>query len=365
MSRGSSFNKPIMVAVDQVSSFSSRPVVEILRGLGLNSGNLIFTNSLTTLISNVKIINSFDNLLAEASDRDCIVLAAANWLNEYEDLEWLAKLLEQTKLPVFLIGIGTQSSLAMQIPQLKAGTLKLLKLISERTGFIAARGEFTCEILNFYGIKNAIPTGCPSMLLAGPRGPVLSEAKAADPIVHSTRHEYEQADTFQLFLYRQARKHGYKILLQSETPDIHCVLGKADYDLRCHEVLRTTYGTESDAEIASYLSSNGLFFSNYSEWMAGVQGHGFSIGTRIHGTIASILAGIPSTQIVHDARTLEMVRAMYIPYILASEIDISRDLNIPAFVDSYDASEMLKYYSVYYRRFVDYFRLNGLATSLG
>ena len=45
----------------------------------------------------------------ELAGRDVVVLAAANWINSYDDFGWLANRLERIKLPVLLVGVGAQA----------------------------------------------------------------------------------------------------------------------------------------------------------------------------------------------------------------------------------------------------------------
>ena len=186
------FKAPLIVGVHQAADWRSRPIKDTLQGLGENTGNMMFTESLLRAISGAKW-GSFSLTPEELDGRDAIVLAAANWINSFEDFGWLVERLERSKLPVILVGVGAQSSLKMEIPVLKPGTLKLLQLVSQRSESIAARGAFTCEVLSSYGINIALPTGCPSLLLAGRAGPSIAfpdAITASSCCVHSTRHGF-------------------------------------------------------------------------------------------------------------------------------------------------------------------------------
>jgi hypothetical protein len=44
------------------------------------------------------------------------------------------------------------------------------------------------------------------------------------------------------------------------------------------------------------------------------------MGSRIHGNISALLAGVPAVVIVHDSRTLELARYHEIPYIMAADV---------------------------------------------
>lgn len=60
------------------------------------------------------------------------------------------------------------------------------------------------------------------------------------------------------------------------------------------------------------------------------------IGTRFHGCMLAIQAGVPSICIPHDSRTLELCQSTKIPYINAREVvtkglDINQLLDLPNF----------------------------------
>lgn len=46
------------------------------------------------------------------------------------------------------------------------------------------------------------------------------------------------------------------------------------------------------------------------------------IGSRIHGTILGLMAGLPSMCLVIDARTYELSKQMSIPYINCMKVPI-------------------------------------------
>ena len=193
---------PLVVGVRQFETPHPGNRVQVaIDGLGRNTGNMMFTHSLCQVLADARW-GSFNFKPEDLHDRDAIVLASANWINGFEDFGWLADRLEKTTLPVFLIGVGAQASLSMEIPKVSPGTLRLLALVRDRSISIAARGSFTCEVLEQLGIKSAVETGCPSLLLAGAEGPKINMNSISREtcVVHSTRHGFQGADAFQQWL---------------------------------------------------------------------------------------------------------------------------------------------------------------------
>lgn len=360
--------KPLVVGVGQVPRWSNSDTVSgVLNILGENSGNMMFTESIMRSLYNSKR-SSFAIPDESLEDRDCIVLAAANWINEFEDFSWLANRLEQIDLPVFLIGVGAQSDLDHEIPDVPIGTQRLLKISSDRSNLISARGEFTCDVLNKLGIYNVVPTGCPSMLLAGRAGPkFVKQANLDNVLLHSTRHGFNRANSFQTWLYREAMRNDWSILLQSEHADIYYALdktGNPEIISKADPILKEVYGTDNIDIIAKFLRDRGVFFSGYENWISGMERYTFCIGSRIHGTVASIISGTPSVLIAHDSRTLELASAMHIPYILSKDIIEGKELPLEKMIEIYENSKSFSKYGIYFNNYLDFFEKNGLSHNI-
>ena len=56
------------------------------------------------------------------------------------------------------------------------------------------------------------------------------------------------------------------------------------------------------------------FYVDPWPWIDDLRDFDFSFGTRIHGTIAALLAGTPAVVLAHDSRTLELARYFDIPH---------------------------------------------------
>ena len=223
------FKSPLVVGIRQFVDWEEAGSVEAtLYGLGQNTGNMMFTQALLNVLEGARW-GSFGIAPADLEARDVIVIAGANWINEFDDYGWLADRLEKTSLPVVLVGVGAQSSLAMEIPKVTPGTMRFLSLVKDRSVSIAARGGFTCDVLAQLGINNAVPTGCPSLLLAGRGGPSITVPERISfetTCVHATRHGARPTKAFEEGLYRLALREKMDIVLQSEMSDIFYVLGK-------------------------------------------------------------------------------------------------------------------------------------------
>ena len=69
----------------------------------------------------------------------------------------------KTRLPITMVGVGAQASSRLTTCPVHPNTLKLMRLVSERSAQIGARGFYTAEVLAGYGIHNVRVIGCPSL----------------------------------------------------------------------------------------------------------------------------------------------------------------------------------------------------------
>jgi glycosyltransferase involved in cell wall biosynthesis/GT2 family glycosyltransferase len=363
------YRNPLVLGVGAARPLNSNlPVDAIVASLGKNTGNILFSEAAFRSIENARR-SDYSIRPSDVEGRDCIVIAAANWLSQYTDFGSLAEKLERFKLPTVIVGIGAQADRETGVPDISAGTLRLMKFISETSAEISARGEYTCEVLNHYGIKNVRATGCPSLLLIGGGEPVVKQSDTLaneNVVIHSTRHSFNHCSPLQAYLYRQALANRHGLVLQSELADMHCIVSDTLDDTtraQCDRVLSDVYGV-SAAEAGSYLKANGQVFFGLEDWLEYLRAKDFCLGTRIHGTIAALLAEVPAALITHDSRTAEMARAMAIPYFSASNLDTTKPLNVEEFYDKDQLQKFVAGYSTYSRRFMDFFAKNGIPTRL-
>lgn len=364
---------PIVLGINANPADHSQSVADMLRCTGQNTGNILFSKATFGLFDNSarKIpYGAFKPDRLESSD--CIVMAGANWLNQNADFGALSEKLEAANLPIIVLGLGAQSGLSKSIPKLKPGTQRLVSLLAERSPLISARGTFSCEVLEHYGAKNAVATGCPSLLMSRDMVPTFRNQAADGPlnaqdiVIHSTRHHFNEADAFHTYLYRQALLNRHDLLLQSELADFYPVLGRSD-DTATAEKTRVCLEQVYEAkatEVEKYLKAHGHVYFNLDEWFDYCRQKRFFLGTRIHGTIAAILSGTPSLLIAHDSRTVELAEAMGVPYVLKGTVDIHQPLRAEAYYEQAMAHDFTDSYRRYLSVFKEFFEACRLHTNL-
>jgi polysaccharide pyruvyl transferase WcaK-like protein len=295
---------------------------------------------------------------------------AANWLNDGSDFGALSEQLESANLPIIALGLGAQSTLDKKIPRLKPGTKRLLSVLAERSPIISACGPFSCEVLEHYGAKNSVATGCPSLLMSRGTCPAFRVSDAPlmkeDIVIHSTRHHFNTTAPFHTYLYRQAYLNGYDLLLQSERSDLFYATGQVAGDemmAKANSCLQEVYSAEV-SDIEAYLEKHGQVYFDVEEWYDYCRSRRFFLGTRIHGTIAAILSGTPSLLIAHDSRTVELAETMGIPFVLKDEVDVTRPLDLERYYAQALGHDFAPGYSRYWETYRDFFASIGLQTNL-
>lgn len=204
------------------------------------------------------------------------------------------------------------------------------------------------------------------MLYMGPQGPKIRRPEnltSADCVVHGTRHLFGSCDQLQRHFYAEALRQDMDLLLQSELADSYYALGHLDDSdilARCDAVLTENFSCVDKTKIASYLRNHGKMFLNFEEWLQYAASKKFCLGTRIHGTIASLMAGTPAVLVTHDSRTLEMAQIMNVPFVRHSMIDTKSPLDVPSYFNEEALQTFERGYGAYYANFMAFFAKNKL-----
>jgi hypothetical protein len=236
------------------------------------------------------------------------------------------------------------------VAPLNSGLIHLLKVLAERTE-IGVRGEYDAEILNGIGIKNVCVIGCPSLYYHMDSDFRIDEADTSCENVNvnfttdfnnlgiSQRTAVEVHWPVLLYfinIWEQQSVHMDFTMQKppfTEMSDIHAVL--------------LSYG-----EVHPFYQACGRYFYSAKDWIHGLKKNDFSIGTRFHGNVAAILAGIPALMINVDKRMEEMNKYYKIPSIDISEFD--REKSLGYYRELADYSEFNKNYRKAYDNFTDY-----------
>ncbi|HEY0946389.1 MAG TPA: polysaccharide pyruvyl transferase family protein [Opitutaceae bacterium] len=287
---------------------------------GLNTGNLLFADAVFKYLhvspeqelatDRYRFPTSDATMSPELLNEqfDCLVLPAANWLARYYRpmLPLYAEKIRRLRIPCVVIGLGAQSGGEDNfdfLREIRSEAKDFLAAVSDHCASISVRGEFTAECLRRLGFNNVNVTGCPSFY-----------RNLQDFTV--TRRPVDRGD-FQLAV------NGNKKLLAKMVPELFgrypAVLFSQGDILRValdparapwHDLQRAVRDGFSMRLLAE---GRVRCFGDITPWIEELRRFPFSLGTRIHGSILSLLAGTPAVLITHDSRTAEMAGFYRIP----------------------------------------------------
>lgn len=297
-----------------------KPTPMRLQECGNNTGNNMFFYAVDNQLAGRKTHVTWESKGPDIERKaDVLVVVAANWIYDGFDLGAVARILETTTIPAIVIGLGVQASNEKHVFNLKPGTERLLKVLRERDITVCARGEFTRKLLqDKWNIGNVIATGCPSNFL----NPSLRlgrkmEVRAARPIesaivsVEATpSHAAANAALLAMLGHLE-----WKCVLQNP--------------LKYLEILRPSKGqlpddAEADLAAAGLIAGKPGSLRQYvlqrlealydaEAWLDFASRYDFSMGTKLHGNMASFQVGVPTVFLGHDVRTRELADIMQVP----------------------------------------------------
>jgi hypothetical protein len=244
-----------------------------------------------------------------------------------------------------------------EVAPLDRSLLDLLTRFAERAE-LGVRSEYDAEILNAYHIKNVRVIGCPSLHYHMDRdfkvNDSVREVKSVNfnfttDFANLGISQKDAVDIHWPLLLTFIRRHEKNLF------NIDFTMQKPPFAEICdiHSIL-LSYG-----EVHQFYSDCGRYFYSVRDWIDGIkEKNDFSIGTRFHGNIAAILAGVPTLMINVDKRMKGMNDYYKIPSIDIGEFDYRKPIEY--YRELADYSEFNRNYSEIYDDFVDYCNKNGV-----
>lgn len=229
-------------------------------------------------------------------------------------LEKLAQSFAKIRIPIYVIACGVQAdsydNLEEVCEAIKEPATNFIRAVYNSGGEFALRGYFTKEFFDRLGFHSAVVTGCPSLYQVGR---MLSISKKSvqisdfAPIVNgklkdcvSYLEEYPLGQFFD--------QHTYWELIYGKDSKQFCSVADVRMLIRKYSL----------KEIEMLVKNRVKLFPDMENWRNYIRKKGFqfSFGSRIHGNIMPILAGIPAVVYACDARTREMAEFFDIPMVM-------------------------------------------------
>jgi hypothetical protein len=343
------------------------PETALLRNtIAGNAGNLIFSAASQRILTTATTDVTADRFVIKPGDAerineryDAYVLPLANAFRlGYEPmLVRLTALIRRLRIPGVVLGVGSQAGVdndTSRLAPIEPAVRDFVGAVLDRGPSIGVRGELTHEYLSGLGFRDVEVIGCPSLFMGGDRlsirpGPpaLTAESRLAinvspylarmGPIVarHVARYPDltyipQDIDTLELLLWGEP--------VADARPDDPRPIHPA------HPLFR-------DDKVR--------FFVDPAPWIDFLATRDFAFGSRIHGTIAALIAGTPAVVLAHDSRTLELARYFEIPHRLLRQVDPAT-LDAAELYAAADFGPLVDGHAARYGRFVGFLDRHGL-----
>lgn len=296
-------------------------VKKLFNGTCPNWGNKLWFQGLISEIQtpeNTITFRSDESIDYINNNFDFIIYPMANFFGiEYKDnMHPLAETFSQIKIPTYIIACGAQAKsyddLNKLVDNIGEQSKRFISSIYATGGEFALRGHFTKEFFNKLGFTSAVVTGCPSLFQLGRDFKVKTEKFSEgdfNPCFNGNVSLYDSAIEKYNSCYFDQDQYFYMIY-------------DKNYIVNNDFISLIRYYHYEKLAIIKLLAENKLLnIPNMNDWHAFLKNKKFnySFGSRIHGSIMAILAGIPSTVVAIDTRTQEMADFFDIPYVMHSK----------------------------------------------
>ncbi len=307
--------------------------------VGHNAGNLAFHFAIDQQLGEgLTVVDWSESVEKINATGKLAVVPCANQLGAHVDYGTLAEKFNKLDVSLVAIGLGAQAGTDGKIPEVPKGTLEWIKAIGERAPSsspnIGVRGEFTLQVLEHYGLdKYATVLGCPTLFInpepnLGEK--IANRIKSPERIAVAAGHQrWRHLARIEASLVNMVRATKGSYVGQSPLEMVTLTRGEAN-TLDPDDLIACRDYACPDMSIEDFIQWSKLYgnvFFDVPAWMEHYRRFDFVVGTRIHGVMLALQAGVPALCIAHDSRTLELCQTMKVPYVMASQVSKGLDRN--------------------------------------
>ena len=333
-----------------------------------NAGNLIFSNAahkiLTTpraeVFSNgIRTDPSAAGRINEEFDVFVVPLANAFRPTFERPLKRMTRLIRKLRIPVVVLGVGAQTNLKYDAARLKAMEPTVREFVTEvlnHSASIGVRGEFTEQYLNDMGFRDVEVIGCPSMFMNGETFAVEKKSEsltAESRISVNGSHSVVRSQGLDAIIRQAHERYPHLRFVGQNLLEAQLLHWRETANPIGAQPSMPTHPSHP-----MYREGKVRLYVDPSTWIEELRAFDFSFGSRIHGNIAALLAGVPCTVLCGDSRTLELCRYFGIPHRKMSETP--KDIDPAELYEAADFSELVNGHKERFLRFTGFLEKNGL-----
>lgn len=303
--------------------------------VGQNTGNLAFHYGIQNLFKNpMKSVSWGADIDEINSSGELAIMPCANQLGEHIDLGGGAMKLKEVKSRIISIGLGAQGSLNLDvIPKVPEGTLEWISQIVRhgKPGVpnITVRGEFTKKVMSYYGFgDDCVSLGCPSLFInpMNDLGSVLEKKYNYQQFkkigIAAGHPAWKPLIDVERSLVKIMEDHEGEYIVQADPQMI--AMSRNDLDsvselflIKLKDYVKPNTDKE---EFHRWIRRYMVTFFDIPAWLEYLKRFDFVLGSRIHGVMLAMQAGVPGVCIAHDSRIRELCEKSNIPWIPANKL---------------------------------------------
>lgn len=335
-----------------------------------NIGNMLFFHSVArtimtedTSITPIRVEQVFTKKEINKMNQeyDCLVMPFANAFRAsyISELRNVTKLVKSLSIPCVVVGVGTQQHLDedKKNPELDIAVKNFMNAVLEKSSIVGVRGRTTAAYLASLGFveeKDFTVIGCPSLYLYGKALPKPRLTDIGEQSAISFNSKIQLPQKFHNFMHNAMVSHPNYHYVPQVIEEINRMYAGMSYPQKFCRKYPKYYPVTFKNKI--YASGKGITFLDVPSWLSYLKEKDFSIGSRIHGNIAAILAGTPCFVVVSDKRVLELVEYHNIPHILMQ--DLKEDMTIEQLYREADYDALHRGHEQRFMHYLDFLKKN-------
>ena len=354
-----------------MSPIKETPVGEIIHfnRIGDNIGNLVYLYSIFRALmtdDDVEIVPT--NYLVSRLDvdeinenYDCFVIPLADALRNsfVDEMKRMTALINKLTIPCYVVGIGIRAphdykSWGLAFNQDEVA-YDFFKAVLNKSAMIGVRGEITADYIKKLGFVPEVDftvIGCPSFYTYGENlnlKPLNIDIDSKIAINNTVMTKKNVQD----FLNKLTTEFPNHYYYPQRVNELNTLYMGYDYHFN-----RKSEGYPSTVYHPLYANDRVNIHTNIYSWIKELATMDLSVGPRLHGNVAALLAGTPALWIVHDARMIELSNYHSLPNVFMKDVDENYDIN--ELISKVDYKEFFDNHGKNFRHYVDFLDKNEI-----
>lgn len=354
-----------------MSPFESFPARKILlnNSIGTNVGNFLYVYGILRNITQEDSVITPDHYKKNYSDADIdkinqtqdifIIPLADAFRDDFVGmLKGMTRLVKKLTIPCAVIGVGLRAPFEPDFStpySFDEPVKEFVSAVLEKSSMIGVRGEITSAYLSHLGFREGtdhMAIGCPSMYTVGPKLEIRQADITKDSRV-CINSSVTAPDNIHEFLDRVTKEFPDWHFVPQVLRELRLLYTGAPYTAKCHPLYPRRITDET------YRTGKSEFFLNVPTWLEYMSKADLSIGSRLHGNVAALLAGTPSILIPKDARVREL--SEYHDFTRVSQTDINADTNVWDLIHAADFQQPCRKQEANFNRFLGFLDKNEIS----